>query len=111
MQAASSTAGCLYEHAFDFDRGNVLAARDNQVFLAIDDLDHSFAVDRRHIARVEPAIDDDGAGRLLLAPVAGHHHVAARDDFADALAIGFDVLSILVHDAQSTPSIRYPVRV
>ena len=54
---------------------------------------------RRHIARVKPAVDDHGFGRFGLPPVSGHHHVAARDDFADRLAVRINVLPVFIHHA------------
>ena len=63
--------------------GKQLAA-DDDVLHAVDDRERAIAVDRRHVARAQPAAaeagqcDDGGGGRLGLAPVAGEREHLLR---------------------------------
>ena len=82
----------------DFDRSDVLAARDDDVLLAIDDQEVAFFVDDRHVAGVKPSAAHH-VGRIFgLLPVAVHDVVGAHDDFADALSIVRDRFVVRVKD-------------
>ncbi len=67
----------LEQGVLDLDGRHVLAARDDDVLLAIGDHEVGLVVDRATVAGVEPPVDD-GLRRLRrLVPVAVHHDVAA----------------------------------
>ncbi len=89
------------KHAFDFDGRDVFAAGDNQILLAIYDLDVTFRVERRHIASVKPAVNDHCISRFRLPPVTGHDDVAARAITSPTCSpSGRDVLARFIHDAE-----------
>jgi len=87
------------ERDLDLHRRDVLAGRDDDVLRAILDEEIAGAVDRRHVAGVEPAIADGDRGRLGVAIVAVHHGVAADDDLADLLTVRADLAAVAVDDA------------
>ncbi len=70
-------SGMGEQRILHLDRRHVLTARDDDVFLAIDDRQVELVVDPTAIARMEPtALECLGRlGRLI--PVAGEDHVAA----------------------------------
>src|SRR5262249_58239649 len=78
----------------DFDGGNVLSARDDDVLLAVDDVDVAVFVPDRHVAGVQPAIGHHLGGGLGLPVVALHDVVAAHDDFADLVHVARDILHV-----------------
>ena len=83
------------------DRGDVLAAPDDDVLGAVLDQDVAFLVESGHVAGVEPAVAD-GRGRCLrVAVVALHHHVRPDHDLADLFTVRSDVGAILVDDPQA----------
>ena len=91
--------GMREDGLFEFERGDILAAADDDVFLAVDHQQVAVFVERGHVSGVEPAAAQSFGGGLRLPPVTLHHAVAARDDFADGLAIVRHVLIVGVHDA------------
>ena len=86
------------ERVLHVDRRDVLAAADDHVLRAVLDQDVARLVERRHVARVEPAVADRGRRRVRVAVVADHDRVAADDDLADLLAVGPHVVAVGVHD-------------
>ncbi len=84
---------------FEFERGNIFAAADDDVFLAIDDQHVAVFVERGHVSGVEPAAAQGFGGSFGLAPVAFHDAVTARDDFADGLPVVRHVVVVRIHDA------------
>src|SRR5579884_816242 len=99
-------AGMCGERLFYFQRSNVLAATDNDVLLAIDNKNVVVAIDRRNVSGVEPAILHHLIRRRRLSPVALHHAVAARDNFAHRLSIVRNLVAVAVNDAQFNPGDR-----
>src|SRR5712691_1829824 len=83
----------------DLDRRDVLAARDDDVLLAVAQLDVAVGVPDADVARVEPAAAERLGGRLGLLEVAEHDVVAPHDDLAQRLAVARDVVHVAVHDA------------
>ena len=70
---------------FDLVWIDVLAVRINDdVFGAPDKVEVAVVVEAAEVARVEPAIDEDGARGLLVIVITEHHVCAARDDLANA---------------------------
>src|SRR5579872_2689155 len=65
------------EGVLHLDGGDVLPTRDDHVLLAVRD-DEERAVHLASVARVEPAVDEDGGGLLGLVPVPGEDVVRAR---------------------------------
>ena len=71
------------QHLLDLERGNVLAARDDDVLRAVLDLDIAVGVHDREVAGVEPAAAERLAGRVRVLQIALHHRVAAQHHLAD----------------------------
>ena len=91
----------LVEHLLDLARVDVVAAADDQVLLAVDDVEVAVLVDAGHVAAVEPAAAHRLRGRVGALPVALHDVVAADHDLAD-LALG-DRVVVLVDDLHLDP--------
>jgi hypothetical protein len=71
------------EELLDLARVDVLAAADDHVLDAPDDVHVALVVHRREVARVHPARRVDRLrGRSRIVPVAEHHAVAARAELA-----------------------------
>ena len=83
----------------DLDGGDVLAAGDDDVLLAVAQLDVAVGVHDGQVAGVEPAAGEGARGRLRVAVVALHGVVAAHDHLAQGLAVGGDVAHLVVDDA------------
>ena len=76
-------AGMLVEHLLDLARVDVVAAADDHVLLAVDDVEVAVVVDAPDVAGAEPAVGvDRGRRRVGTAPVALHHVVPADGDLA-----------------------------
>ena len=88
------------EHAFDFDRGDVFAAADDDVLEAVADFEVAVRMHDGGVAAVEPAVANGLGGVLRIAVVARHHDVAANDDFAEGLAVAGDVASEVIDDPE-----------
>ena len=86
----------LVEHLLDLARVDVVAAADDQVLLAVDDVEVAVLVGAGHVAAVEPAAAHRLRGRLGLLPVALHDVVAADQDLAD-LALLDRVVALVDH--------------
>ena len=88
------------EELLDLARIDVLAAADDHVLEAADDVDVALLVHRREVAGVHPAGLVDGLLRLgLVVPVALHHRVAAGAELAclaarHHAALGIDDLDL-----------------
>src|SRR5580693_4037162 len=85
---------------FEFEGGNVFAAADDDVFLAVDDERVAVFVERGHVSRVKPPAAQGFGGSFGLAPVAFHDAVTAHDDFADGLPVVRHVFVVRIYDAQ-----------
>src|SRR5690349_3542103 len=71
----------------DFDRRNILAAADDDVFLAIDDVDVILLVPDRHVTGMKPAVGENRFRSLGLVVVAVHDVVAAGYNFSNGLTV------------------------
>src|ERR1700709_525228 len=91
----------LVEHLLDLARVDVVAAADDQVLLAIYDVEVALLVALRHVPRVEPAAAHRLRGGVGALPVALHDVVAADHDLAD-FALG-DLVVVLVEDLHLYP--------
>ena len=78
----------LVERVLDLDRGDVLAARDDDVLGAVLELDVAVRILHREVAGMEPAAGEGCLGRLGVLQVALHHDVAAHHDLAHRRAVG-----------------------
>ena len=85
--------------ALHFDGGNVFAAGDDDVLLAVHDVDVVLFVPHGHVAGVQPAVGHDGGGGLRLLVVAVHDVVAAHDDLAEGLHVARHVVHLQIHHA------------
>src|SRR5580692_9069332 len=74
--------GMLVEHLLDLPRVDVVAAPDDQVLLAVHDVEVAVLVDPGQVTGVEPAVADRLSGGLGAIPVALHHVRPADDDLA-----------------------------
>src|SRR4030095_11044494 len=81
------------------DRGDVLAARDDDVLLPVAQLDVAVGVPDADVAGVEPAAAERFRRRLGIVEVALGHVIADHDDLAQRLAVAGHVLHLLVHHA------------
>ena len=83
----------LDEHALDFGRIDVLAAADDRVVLAIDDVHVTLVVLIYEVAAVEPATAERLRRRVGAVEIAEHHRRPPIDDLADLargdVAVGF----------------------
>src|SRR5439155_3383216 len=87
-----------HDGLFDLDRGDVLAARDDDVLGPVAQFDVTVGVHHTQVAGVEPAAPERVRGRLGVVVVAEHHVVAAHDDLAHGVPVGRYVRHRLVHD-------------
>src|ERR1700751_5011275 len=85
--------GVLY-----FDGRDVFAAADDDVFLAVDDLDVVVLIPGGHIAGVQPTAGDRGARGFGVLEIAVHHVIAADHDLADALHVARNVAHLCIDD-------------
>src|SRR5215204_7053240 len=83
----------------DLDRRDVLAAGDDDVLLAVADLDVAVGMHDPDVSGVEPAAVERRRGRSGIVEVPGHHVVAAHHHLAHRLAIAGHVLHPRVDDA------------
>ncbi|VTR67498.1 conserved hypothetical protein [Desulfosarcina cetonica] len=75
------------EDVFHLDGGDVFPAADDDVFLAVHDLDVVVRVHHRQITAVEPTTGKGRLGGLGVVVVAQHDVVAAHDDLPHGLAV------------------------
>ena len=78
----------LVERVLDLDRGNVLAARNDDVLGAVLELDVAVGMHDAEIAGMEPAAGEGLVGGLPVLQIALHDDVAAEHHLADRLAVG-----------------------
>ena len=79
--------GMLVESVLDLDRGNILAAGNDDVLGAVLELDIAVGMHHAEIAGVKPAAGESPLGRRLVFQIAFHHDVAAEHHFAECLAV------------------------
>ena len=88
----------LGQERLDPCRRDVVAARvDDQILLAIGDVQLPVGVDAADIAGVEPAVAQHRGGGLRIAPVAQHQERATHHDLAVAGDLEFDLGQRLAH--------------
>ena len=90
----------IEQHHLDFDRKDVLAARDEHVLAAVDEGDEAIVVLPRDVAGAEPAIGGEGAGRLVRPVPVARCDIGAGQPYLARLA-GGDVMAVVVDDAQA----------
>ncbi len=82
----------LVERVLDLDRGDVLAAGDDDILGAVLELDVAVRMAHAEIAGVEPAAGEGGLRGLRVLEVALHHDIAAHHDLAERGAVARDGL-------------------
>src|SRR5213594_79114 len=92
--------GVARDRLLDLDGRDVFAARDDDVLLAVAQLDVAVGVHDGHVAGVEPAAAKGFGGGGRIVEVAGHDVVAAHDHLAQGLAVGGQVAHLGVDDAE-----------
>ena len=75
------------QHVLDLDRGDVLAAGDDHVLLAVADRQVAVVADHAAVAGVEPAVGQRPRALLGLLPVALEHDVGAGQHLAGVLLV------------------------
>src|SRR5207302_1321397 len=93
----------LVERSLDLERRDVLAAADDHVLEAVDDVEEALLVEDADVARIEPAVAECAPCRLRILPVAREDLRAADDDLAGlagrhGLSIGIDDPDLRVDD-------------
>ena len=78
----------LVDDVLDLDRGDVLAAGDDDVLGAVLELDIAVRVHDAEIAGMEPAAGEGFLRRLLVLEIALHDDIAAEHDLAERPAVG-----------------------
>src|SRR3974390_3214414 len=84
----------------NFQRGDGFRAGDDHVLLSVDDENVALLIPHRHVAGMEPAAPQCLGGGFGLPPIALHHTITARDDFAASVPVPRDILVVGVDDAQ-----------
>ena len=92
--------GVIGQRLLHFDRRDVLAARDDDVLHAVAQFDVAIGMDHGEVAGVEPAALKGLGGGLGIVVVAQHDVVAAHQYFAHGLAVGGDIVHVVVGHAQ-----------
>src|SRR5574338_71603 len=88
------------ERVLDLGGADVLAARDDDVLLAVDDVEAAGRVPHAEVARVEPAALDRARGLVGLLVVAAEDDVRARADLADAAPVARDLAALVVEQPE-----------
>src|ERR1041384_935420 len=91
----------LIERVLDLRGVDQLAAGDNRIFLAVDDVEVAFGIDRRQIAGTEPAVGKRLFRRLGQLPITRSDAVAAGENLADGAADGRHRRPVIVDDSQA----------
>src|SRR5688572_5274804 len=91
--------GVLRYRLLHLDGRDVLAARDDDVFLPVAQLDIPVRMPHRQIPRVKPSTSEGFRGGVGLLEVALHDVVAAHDDLAERLPVHGDVVHLVVDHA------------
>src|SRR5881396_3145536 len=92
--------GVARDRLLDLDGRDVFAARDDDVLLAVAQLDVAVGVHDRHVAGVEPAAAKGFGGGGRIVEVTGHDVVAAHHHLSQRLTVGRHVAHLLVDDAE-----------
>ena len=96
------------QHLLDLARIDVGAAGDDEVLGAVLEVQIAVGVEGADVAGVQPAAAQGRGRGLVVAPIAGHHHVAAAEDFAGLARRQWPVLRVRNHhlDAGIRPAGR-----
>ena len=92
---ASSTDGCSREHSLDLGRVDVLAAGDDQIVPAVDDVEVPVAIEVARVSGAKPAVGQITRSRRLIADVTGKDCRSPDFDLAD-LSGGSDSASVTI---------------
>src|SRR3989475_4069667 len=92
--------GVACDRLLDLDGRDVLAARDDDVLLAVAQLDVAVGVHDGHVAGVEPAAAESLGGGGGIVEVAGHDVIAPHHHFSQRLGVRRHVAHLLVDDAE-----------
>src|SRR5215469_14218176 len=84
---ALKNGGVRIDSLFNLDGGDVLAAADYDVFLAIDDQEIALFIYDRHVAGMKPAVSHHISRLLGPLPISLHYVIRADDDFTPSLPI------------------------
>ena len=98
----------VVEGVLDFPGRHVLAAGDDDVLLAIDDVEQPVRVSPGDVPRQEPAVAVGALGRLGILEVAARHLVPAKGDLPGLTRC--DVPSVVVQDPHFDERTRAPRR-
>src|SRR6185312_13131923 len=96
------------DRALHFDGRNIFAAADDDVLLAVDDVDVSLLIPDSHVAGVQPAARHHSGGGFRLLIITVHHQVAANHNFADRLHVARNIVHLAVHHANLAARNRPP---
>ena len=100
------------QHVLDLARVDVVAAADQHVVLAVEDVDEAVLVHAPDVAGMQPAVAEGLGRRLGAVPVIGHELGAATDDLA-ALAHRHRLVVFVenrhVHGRVGAPARAHPV--
>ena len=80
--------GVLEQRVLDLDRGDVLAAGNDDVLRAVAQLDVAVGMFDAEIAGMKPAAREGLVGRGFVLQIALHHDIAAEHHLAHRLAVG-----------------------
>src|SRR5271169_3922544 len=75
------------EHLLDFDRRNILPARDDDVLRAILEVDVAVRMPHAEVARMEPPAGEGLLRRLRILQIALHHDIAAHENLSHRAAV------------------------
>src|SRR5579859_5283596 len=91
-----------------FQRRDVLAAADDDLLLAIHNVDEPVLIPDRHVAGMEPGPGHYRRGHVGLAEIALHDVIAGGNHFADGLHVTRNIVHLFVdhshHDTRDGPS-------
>src|SRR5580692_6800667 len=86
----------LVDDALDLGGGDVLAAGDDHVLLAVGEIEKAFVVEVTDVAGAEPVSEEGGLRLLRVLPVAARHLRSAQADFA--VLAGGQAVAVIVAD-------------
>src|SRR5438034_98610 len=95
-----------HDHVLEVDARDPLAAGLDQVLRAVGDLHVALGVDRRDVARPEPAVFGEPGGRLRVVVVGAGDPGAAHLELAHARGVPRQLATGVVHDADVHPDRR-----
>ena len=93
---------------FDFDGGDILAARDNYVLFTVSELDDAAGMHDSQVSRMEVTAFKGRGCSFGVVVVPTHDDISAHNHFAHVISVGGHVFALIVNDATG---IRVNVRV